>query len=169
MTSGIYPGAELFYRILPSYSRNSPCRPAGHVPRVACRLPLLQEEIAFAGHVVDMHFTPGGAMQLPASDDEPYVSHSWALSRCHTAKILKRRKTKVHICNTTLEQMATIMTKMAAGIPGADVAEQLARMQEHLTAMQPQATLKVGPAANTEIVPSPQKPCHTGAPIGQCV
>ena len=57
-----------------------------------------------------------------------------------------------------MEQMATIMTKMAAGIPGADVAEQLARMQEHLTAMQPQATLKVGPAANTEIVPSPQKP-----------
>ncbi len=36
-----------------------------------------------------------------------------------------------------MEQMATIMTKMAAGIPGADTAEQLARMKERLTAMQP--------------------------------
>ena len=40
-TSGIYPCAELFYHILPSYSLNSHCRPAWHVPRVACRLPLL--------------------------------------------------------------------------------------------------------------------------------
>ena len=45
VTSGIYPCAELFYRILPPYSMNSYCRPAWHVPRVACRLPLLQEEI----------------------------------------------------------------------------------------------------------------------------
>ena len=57
-----------------------------------------------------------------------------------------------------MEQMATIMTKMSAGIPGADTAAQLERMKEQLTAMQPQATLKVGPASDPETVPSPQKP-----------
>src|SRR5215471_18034570 len=46
-----------------------------------------------------------------------------------------------------MEQMATIMTKMAAGIPGVDTAAQLGRMQEQLTAMQPQATLKVAPSS----------------------
>jgi hypothetical protein len=57
-----------------------------------------------------------------------------------------------------LEQVATIMTKMSAGIPGADTSAQLERMQEQLTAMPPQATLKAGPASNSETVPSPQHP-----------
>jgi len=41
-----------------------------------------------------------------------------------------------------MEQMATIMTKMSAGIPGTDTAAQLEHMKEQLTAMQPQATQK---------------------------
>jgi hypothetical protein len=57
-----------------------------------------------------------------------------------------------------MEQMATIMTKMSAGIPGVDTSAQLESMQERLTAMQPQATLKAGPSSNPETVPQPQKP-----------
>jgi hypothetical protein len=57
-----------------------------------------------------------------------------------------------------MEQMATIMTKMAAGIPGTDMSAQLERMKEQLTAMQPQAPRKAGPSSNTETVPSSQKP-----------
>ena len=47
MTSGIYPCAELFYHILPTYSQNSHRRPVWHGPHVACRVPLPQEEAAF--------------------------------------------------------------------------------------------------------------------------
>ena len=36
-----------------------------------------------------------------------------------------------------MEQMATIMTKMSAGMLGADTSAQLERMQARLTAMQP--------------------------------
>jgi hypothetical protein len=57
-----------------------------------------------------------------------------------------------------MEQMATIMTKLSAGIPGVDTSAQLESMQERLTAMQPQATLKAGPSSNPETVPQPQKP-----------
>ena len=57
-----------------------------------------------------------------------------------------------------MEQMATIMTKMAAGIPGVDTAAQLGRMQEQLTAMQPQATLKVAPSSTPEPAPPLQQP-----------
>jgi hypothetical protein len=39
-----------------------------------------------------------------------------------------------------LEQLATIMNKMAAGIPGVDVASQLEGMKARLAEMQPQAT-----------------------------
>ena len=41
-----------------------------------------------------------------------------------------------------MEQMATIMAKMSAGIPGTDTAAQLEHMKEQLTAMQPQGTQK---------------------------
>jgi hypothetical protein len=57
-----------------------------------------------------------------------------------------------------MEQMATIMTKMSAGILGADTSAQLESMQGRLTAMQPQATLKTGPSSSPETVPQPQKP-----------
>jgi hypothetical protein len=36
-----------------------------------------------------------------------------------------------------MEQLATIMTKMAAGIPGVDPSAQIARMKEQLTTVQP--------------------------------
>jgi hypothetical protein len=36
-----------------------------------------------------------------------------------------------------MEQMATIMTKMSAGMLGADTSAQLERMKAQLTAMQP--------------------------------
>src|SRR2546422_191949 len=39
-----------------------------------------------------------------------------------------------------LEQLATIMNKMVAGIPGVDVASQLEGMKARLAEMQPQAT-----------------------------
>ena len=57
-----------------------------------------------------------------------------------------------------MEQMATIMTKMSAGIPGADTSAQLESMKGRLTAMQPPATLKTGPSSSPEPVPQPQKP-----------
>jgi hypothetical protein len=57
-----------------------------------------------------------------------------------------------------MEQMATIMTKMSAGMLGADTSAQLERMKEQLTAMQPQTTRKAEPSSNTETVPQPQKP-----------
>ena len=47
VTSGIYPCAELFSHILPTYSQNSHRRPVWHGPHVACRVPLPQEEAAF--------------------------------------------------------------------------------------------------------------------------
>jgi len=37
------------------------------------------------------------------------------------------------------------MTKMSAGMLGADTSAQIERMKERLTAMQPQATLKAEP------------------------
>ena len=49
-----------------------------------------------------------------------------------------------------LEQLATMMNKMAAGIPGVDVLSQLEGMKARLAEMQPQATLQAGPAANAE-------------------
>ena len=57
-----------------------------------------------------------------------------------------------------MEQMATIMTKMSAGMLGADTSAQIERMQERLTAMQPQTTRKTEPSSNPETVPQPQKP-----------
>jgi hypothetical protein len=57
-----------------------------------------------------------------------------------------------------MEQMATIMTKMSAGMLGADTSAQIERMKERLTAMQPQATLKAEPSSSPETVPQPQKP-----------
>lgn len=56
-----------------------------------------------------------------------------------------------------LEQMATMMTKWAAGIPGVDTSAQIERMQEQLTAMPPPATLQGGPSSTPASVPPAQQ------------
>src|SRR5262249_60267126 len=64
-----------------------------------------------------------------------------------------------------MEQMATMMNKMAAGIPGVDTAAQLGGVEGQLTAMQPPATLKGGaaaPARTAPPLPPPQRQTAQG-------
>ena len=57
-----------------------------------------------------------------------------------------------------MDQLATIMSKMAAGIPGADTGALLADMKVRLEEMQVQGPLPAKPAASTGLGASPQKP-----------
>jgi hypothetical protein len=57
-----------------------------------------------------------------------------------------------------MDQLATMMSKMAAGIPGADTGALLADMKVRLAEMQVQGTLQDKPAASTRPGASPQKP-----------
>ena len=57
-----------------------------------------------------------------------------------------------------MDQLATMMSKMAAGIPGAGTGALLADMKGRLAEMQVQGTLPAKPAASTEPSTSPQKP-----------
>ena len=57
-----------------------------------------------------------------------------------------------------MEQMATMMSKMAAGIPGADTGALLADMKVRLAEMQLPRTLPATPSASTGMGASPQKP-----------
>jgi hypothetical protein len=57
-----------------------------------------------------------------------------------------------------LEQLATIMNKMAAGIAGTDVSTQLETMKTRLTDMQPHTTSNAGSSANAEAVQQSQQP-----------
>ena len=57
-----------------------------------------------------------------------------------------------------MDQLATMMSKMAAGIPGADTGALLVDMKVRLAEMQVQGTLQDKPAASTRPGASPQKP-----------
>jgi hypothetical protein len=57
-----------------------------------------------------------------------------------------------------VEQLATIMSKMAAGIPGADTGMVLADMKVRLAEMAPPGMLPAKPSASTGMGESPQKP-----------
>jgi hypothetical protein len=48
-----------------------------------------------------------------------------------------------------LEQLATMMSKMAAGIPGTDTGTLLADMKVRLAEMQPQGTFPAKPSVST--------------------
>ena len=57
-----------------------------------------------------------------------------------------------------MDQLATMMSKMAAGIPGADTGALLADMKVRLAEMQVLGTPPAKPAASTGLGASPQKP-----------
>ena len=63
----------------------------------------------------------------------------------------------LHLCGM-MEQLATIMSKMAAGIPGADTGSLLADMKVRLAEMQVPGSRPAKPAASTGLGASPQKP-----------
>ena len=57
-----------------------------------------------------------------------------------------------------MEQLATMMSKMAAGIPGADTGSLLADMKVRLAEMQVPGSLPAKPSASTGMDASSQKP-----------
>ena len=95
---------------------NSHCRPAWHVPRVACRLPLLQEEITFVLPPILTflaHFVPDPDYFVPC--------RGWHLDETAAQLTLQvtttRTRVRCPLCHTLTRRVHSQYPRTLADLP----------------------------------------------------
>jgi len=114
VSGGIYARAELLYTILPAYAQNAHCRPAWHVPRVACRVPLPQEDAAFTLPPILTflgHFLP---------DRMTLSLQGWHLDETAaqlTLQVTTRARVRCPLCQTPTARVHSRYTRTLTDLP----------------------------------------------------